>query len=92
MINYVIKLSLYLLAILVLFAVLPDGANHPLPSGISSAIISLWAYFLVLNEILPVDTVMQILFLSLGIKIVLDIIWPLVMKAFNTFTRLTSTQ
>jgi len=90
--NFVFRFGIWILLILAVIAFLPDGASHPLPVAITTAFVTAFAYFFVLNEVMPVDTFLLIMGISVGIKLALDLVFPAVMKIINILTRLFSSQ
>jgi len=59
-------------------ALLPNGADHPLPPEIASAMINLYHWLYSLNNILPVDTLIKVVGIAVLLEIFTRIVYPLV--------------
>jgi len=76
----ILTYALWLVGFLTAFVVginfLPDASSHPVPPEIDTSIQLLWGYLNSFNEILPLDTLFTILFYSIVLKFITDILFP----------------
>jgi len=67
-------------------ALLPAGADHPLPIEIITATQTLYTWLYSINNILPVDTLVTVLGYGVLIEIITRIIWPMVFWLIKVIT------
>lgn len=67
-------------------ALLPNGADYPLPQEVVTATQSLYQWLYSLNSIFPVDTLVAVLGYAVLIEIFTKLVWPLIFWIFKTIT------
>lgn len=67
-------------------ALLPNGADHPLPPEAITATISVFQWLTAFNAILPVDTLIKVLGFGVLIQVVIRLIIPALSWVIKTIT------
>lgn len=67
-------------------ALLPNGADHPFPAEVGSAIVTLYQWLYSFNFLFPVDTLVQVLVYGVAIDVFARFIWPIIFGVFKSIT------
>jgi len=67
-------------------ALLPSGADHPLPTEVITATQTLYTWLYSLNMVLPVDTLARVLGLAVLVDVFTRLVWPLILWIVKIMT------
>jgi len=87
LLTYVIWFVAFLTAFVVGINFLPSASDYPVPLEIGQAITTLWGYLNSFNQILPIDTLFDILYLSILYQIIIRILWPSIFWVWGMLVR-----
>lgn len=74
--TYGIWLALFLGAFVAAITFLPDGTAYPVPQEVFDAIDTVHSYFISMDAILPVSTMLTILYWAILLKVTVYLVFP----------------